>query len=140
MIYIIENTLIGLCLGGTLTTITPMFNLTFGPDLGTEIYGITSFFTGLACMAGPTLSKFMNKDGNNYFLLYSIAGGICLFKFIALLCFSPNGSYSSGDTPKQKSGTSKIINDNEDEDENNNDNNNEINNENDDENRLIEEN
>lgn len=140
LIYIIENTLIGLCLGGTLTTITPMFNLAFGLDLGTEIYGITSFFIGIACMAGPALSKFMNKDGNNYFLLYSIAGGVCLFKFIALLCFSSKASYSSGDTPKQKSGTNNIINDNEDEDENNNDNNNEINNENDDENRLIEEN
>ena len=142
LIYIIENTLIGLCLGGTLTTITPMFSLTFGPDLGTEIYGMTSFFIGLACMAGPALAKFMNKDGKNYFLLYSIAGGVCLFKFIALLCFSPNASYNSCDTPKQKSGTNKIINDNEDENENenNNENNNEINNENDDENRLIEEN
>lgn len=105
-LYIIENLLVACCLSGTFTTITPLFNKIFGKELATEIYGLTGFFIGVASILGPLLIKVVipksdpnhpetdkNLDGEYYFILYVIGGGISLMKFIALICFKEDEPY-----------------------------------------------
>ena len=88
-IFVIENLLVACCLSGTFTTITPLFNKVFG-DLGAEMYGLTGFFIGLASFAGPILTKLLIHDDSDYLIIYSIGGGFCVIKFIALLFFDEN--------------------------------------------------
>ena len=92
-IFVIENLLAAFCLSGTFTTITPLFNKVFGNELATEIYGLTGFFIGLASLAGPILTKIIINKKEDYLMVYSIGGGICLMKFMALLCFKENEAY-----------------------------------------------
>lgn len=93
IIFVIENLLVACCLSGTFTTITPLFNKIFGKELATEIYGLTGFFIGVASFVGPLLTKIMIKEEEDYLMVYMIGGGICLMKFMALLCFKDNEPY-----------------------------------------------
>ena len=91
-LFVIENLLVATCLSGTFTTITPLFNKVF-KNLGAEMYGITGFLIGLASFLGPILTKLLIKDDSDYIIIYSIGGGICLIKFIALFFFDENSEY-----------------------------------------------
>ena len=93
IIFIIENLLVALCLSGTFTMITPLFNKVFGNELATEIYGLTGFFIGIASLTGPFLTKIIIKEKEDYLMVYSIGGGVCLMKFLAVLCFKENEAY-----------------------------------------------
>ncbi len=86
VIFVIENLLVACCLSGTFTMITPLFKDIF-EDLGTEMYGLTGFFIGLASFTGPILTKSLIKEDSDYLKIYLLGGGICLIKFIALLFF-----------------------------------------------------
>ena len=115
-LFVIENLLVACCLSGTFTTITPLFNKVFGKKLATEIYGLTGFFIGIASILGPLLIKVIipktdieqnessnlkdnpsgcdnYKNGDNYYILYVIGGGISLIKLIALICFKEDEPY-----------------------------------------------
>ena len=91
-LFVIENLLVATCLSGTFTTITPLFNKVF-KNLGAEMYGITGFLIGLASFLGPILTKLLIKRDADYIIIYSIGGGICLIKFIALFFFDENSEY-----------------------------------------------
>ena len=93
IIFVIENLLVACCLSGTFTTITPLFNKIFGKELATEIYGLTGFFIGVASFIGPLLTKVMIKGDEDYLMVYMVGGGICLMKFMALLCFKEEEPY-----------------------------------------------
>ena len=54
------------------------------------MYGLTGFFIGLASFAGPILTKLLIHDDSDYLIIYSIGGGFCVIKFIALLFFDEN--------------------------------------------------
>ena len=121
-LFVFENLLVACCIGGTFTTITPLFNVIFGKELGIEIYGLTGFAIGFATLLGPILAKFMIKKIDDYLLLYLIGGGICVIKFIALICFNEKEPYifkeeneSHKNEPFNNSNieTNKLINDNE---------------------------
>jgi MFS-type transporter involved in bile tolerance (Atg22 family) len=92
-LFIIENLLVACSLSGTFTTITPLFNKVFGKELATEIYGLTGFFIGVASFVGPLLTKIMINEDEDYLMVYMIGGGICLMKFMALLCFKEDEPY-----------------------------------------------
>ena len=92
VIFVIENLLVACCLSGTFTMITPLFKDIFG-DLGTEMYGLTGFFIGLASFAGPILTKTLIKEDSDYLKIYLIGGAICVVKFIALLFFDENTKF-----------------------------------------------
>ena len=98
VIFVIENLLVACCLSGTFTTITPLFNKVF-KNLGTEMYGLTGFFIGLASFMGPILTKIFIKEDSDYLIIYSIGGAFCVIKFIALLFFDENKEYVF--TPKR---------------------------------------
>ena len=91
-IFVLENLLVACCLSGTFTTITPLFNKIF-KDLGAEIYGLTGFFIGLASFMGPILTKLLIQTDSDYLIIYSIGGGFCLIKFIALIFFNENKEF-----------------------------------------------
>ena len=93
ILFVIENLLVACCLSGTFTTITPLFNKIFGKELATEIYGLTGFFIGVASFVGPLLTKIMINEDEDYLMVYMIGGGICLMKFMALLCFKEDEPY-----------------------------------------------
>lgn len=92
VIFVIENLFVACCLSGTFTTITPLFNKVF-KGLGAEMYGLTGFFVGLASFMGPILTKLLIKKDSDYLIIYSIGGGFCLIKFIALLFFDENKEF-----------------------------------------------
>ena len=92
VIFVIETLLVACCLSGTFTMITPLFKDIFG-DLGTEMYGLTGFFIGLASFAGPILTKTLIKEDSDYLKIYLIGGAICVVKFIALLFFDENTKF-----------------------------------------------
>ena len=92
VIFIIENLLVACCLSGTFTMITPLFKDIFG-DLGTEMYGLTGFFIGLASFTGPILTKTLIKEDSDYLKVYLIGGAVCVVKFIALLFFDQNTKF-----------------------------------------------
>ena len=93
VIFVIENLLVACCLSGTFTTITPLFNKIF-KELGAEMYGLTGFFIGLASFAGPILTKLMIHEDSDYLIIYSIGGGFCIVKFIALLFFDESKEFN----------------------------------------------
>ena len=92
VIFVIENLLVACCLSGTFTMITPLFKDIFR-DLGTEMYGLTGFFIGLASFMGPILTKSLIKEDSDYLKIYLIGGAICVVKFIALLFFDENKKF-----------------------------------------------
>ena len=92
-LFVVENLLVACCLSGTFTTITPLFNKVFGKELATEIFGLTGFFIGVASFVGPLLTKIMINEDEDYLMVYMIGGGICLMKFMALLCFKEDEPY-----------------------------------------------
>ena len=123
-IFVIENLLVACSLSGTFTTITPLFNFVFGKELATEIYGLTGFFIGVASFIGPLLTKMMIKQDEDYLIVYLIGGGICLMKFIALICFKENEPYHFKNKNGEIINSEKNDNENENEklnEENNND-------------------
>ena len=77
VIFVIENLLVATCLSGTFTTITPLFNKVF-KEVGAEMYGLTGFFIGLASFLGPVLTKILIKEDDDYIIVYSVGGGICI--------------------------------------------------------------
>ena len=91
-LFVVENLLVAICLSGTFTTITPLFNKVF-KEYGAEMYGLTGFFIGLASFLGPILTRSLIKKDSDYIIIYSIGGGICLIKFIALFFFDENSEY-----------------------------------------------
>ena len=92
VIFVIENLLVAVCLSGTFTTITPLFNKIFN-NLGAEMYGLTGIFIGIASFLGPVLTKLIISDDNDYLIVYCVGGGICLIKFIFLFFFDENSPY-----------------------------------------------
>jgi MFS family permease len=92
VIFVIENLLVATCLSGTFTTITPLFNKVF-KEVGAEMYGLTGFFIGLASFLGPVLTKILIKEDDDYIIVYSVGGGICIVKFIFLFFFDENSEY-----------------------------------------------
>ena len=92
VIFVIETLLVACCLSGTFTMITPLFKDIFG-DLGTEMYGLTGFFIGLASFMGPILTKSLINEDSDYLKIYLIGGAICVVKFIALLFFDENTKF-----------------------------------------------
>jgi len=92
VIFVIENLLVACCLSGTFTTITPLFQKIF-KNLGTEMYGLTGFFIGLASFTGPILTKLVIKDESDYLIIYLVGGGFVLVKFISLFFFDENKEF-----------------------------------------------
>ena len=106
IIYVIETSLIGCCLSGTFTTLTPLFNKVFGKEYGAEMFGLTGVFVGLASFCGPVLIKILipkneleigegeDDQGIRYYLyLYIIGGVISFIKFIVLIFFKEDDPY-----------------------------------------------
>ena len=91
-IFVIENLLVAICLSGTFTTITPLFNKIFN-NVGAEMYGLTGIFIGVASFLGPVLTKILIKEDEDYLIIYIIGGVICLIKFIFLFFFDENSPY-----------------------------------------------
>ena len=91
-LFVIENLLVAVCLSGTFTTITPLFNKIFN-NVGAEMYGLTGIFIGVASFLGPVLTKLIISDDNDYLIVYCVGGGICLIKFIFLFFFDENSPY-----------------------------------------------
>ena len=92
VIFVIENLFVAVCLSGTFTTITPLFNKIFN-ELGAEMYGLTGFFIGLASFLGPVLTKLYIKEDSDYLIIYIIGGVLCIIKFIALFFFDEHSEY-----------------------------------------------
>lgn len=108
VIFIIENLLVACCLSGTFTMITPLFKDIFG-DLGTEMYGLTGFFIGLASFMGPILTKSLIKEDSDYLKIYLIGGAICVIKFIALLFFDENKKFTFKAQLKEEDNTDEGV-------------------------------
>ena len=113
IIFILENLLVACCLSGTFTMITPLFSTVFGKELATEIFGITGFFIGVASFVGPLLTKVIIKEDRDYLMVYSIGGGVCLMKLLALFCFKEKEPYNFKNKNQDEIGN--INNDNRDE-------------------------
>ena len=101
LIFIMENLLIALCLSGTFTTITPLFNKVFGNDYGSAMYGITGFSIGIASFCGPLLTKLLIKENADYLKIYIFGGIICLIKLIVLFTFDENKKFEFEEKEKQ---------------------------------------
>lgn len=108
VIFVIENLLVACCLSGTFTMITPLFKDIFG-DLGTEMYGLTGFFIGLASFMGPILTKSLIKEDSDYLKIYLIGGAICVVKFIALLFFDENKKFTFKAQLKEEDNTDECV-------------------------------
>jgi len=108
VIFVIENLLVACCLSGTFTMITPLFKDIFG-DLGTEMYGLTGFFIGLASFMGPILTKSLIKEDSDYLKIYLIGGAICVIKFIALLFFDENKKFTFKAQLKEEDNTDEGV-------------------------------
>ena len=108
VIFVIENLLVACCLSGTFTMITPLFKDIFG-DLGTEMYGLTGFFIGLASFMGPILTKSLIKEDSDYLKIYLIGGAICVIKFIALLFFDENKKFTFKAQLKEEDNTDERL-------------------------------
>lgn len=108
VIFVIENLLVACCLSGTFTMITPLFKDIFG-DLGTEMYGLTGFFIGLASFMGPILTKSLIKEDSDYLKIYLIGGAICVIKFIALLFFDENKKFTFKAQLKEEDNTDECV-------------------------------
>lgn len=93
-IFVIENLLVAMCLSGTFTTITPLFNKIFN-NLGAEMYGLTGLLIGIASFLGPVLTKIIIKEDKDYLIVYITGGVICLIKFIFVFLFDENSEYKS---------------------------------------------
>lgn len=91
-IFVIENLLVAICLSGTFTTITPLFKKIFN-EIGSEMYGLTGMFIGIASFLGPVLTKLIIKEDSHYLIVYLVGAGICLVKFIFLFFFDENTPY-----------------------------------------------
>lgn len=108
VIFVIENLLVACCLSGTFTMITPLFKDIF-EDLGTEMYGLTGFFIGLASFMGPILTKSLIKEDSDYLKIYLIGGAICVVKFIALLFFDENKKFTFKAQLKEEDNTDEGV-------------------------------
>ena len=108
VIFVIETLLVACCLSGTFTMITPLFKDIFG-DLGTEMYGLTGFFIGLASFMGPILTKSLIKEDSDYLKIYLIGGAICVVKFIALLFFDENTKFRFKVQLKEEDNTDECV-------------------------------
>lgn len=108
VIFVIETLLVACCLSGTFTMITPLFKDIFG-DLGTEMYGLTGFFIGLASFMGPILTKSLINEDSDYLKIYLIGGAICVVKFIALLFFDENTKFRFKVQLKEEDNTDECV-------------------------------
>jgi hypothetical protein len=108
VIFVIETLLVACCLSGTFTMITPLFKDIFG-DLGTEMYGLTGFFIGLASFMEPILTKSLIKEDSDYLKIYLIGGAICVVKFIALLFFDENTKFRFKVQLKEEDNTDECV-------------------------------
>jgi MFS family permease len=87
ILYIFENLLIALCVGGTFVMLIPCFSHIFGVKNGPKIYGLTGILVGLSSMIGPIVSELIVKTKVDYLKLYLIGGGFVFVNIIVCLLF-----------------------------------------------------
>lgn len=92
-LYICANLIIACCLSGTFTIITPVFNKIFGKEKGTEMYGMTGFFIGVASFSGPVIAKILINDKKDYLKIYLVGSFVCLIKLFVLFSFDENEKF-----------------------------------------------
>ena len=86
IILIILILLILICIGANFAIIPPMYNKIYGISFGSEIYGITAIYIGVAHLTITFLIKFVIEKDFDYLLAFSIGGGLCFIKILILNC------------------------------------------------------
>ena len=89
-IYVIELLLVGICLGGIATIISPTYNKIFSLLLGPELHGIAGIFIAVANILGPLCFKLTSKDVISYMIFFIIGAVLCATKLIILYFFDEN--------------------------------------------------
>jgi MFS family permease len=102
VIYIIELLLVAICIGGSLSILSPTFVEIYGLFLGPEIYGLTGISISLSGLLGPVLISLMAKFEYNYLYTFLIGGGLCVIKLIALILFDENEKMYDDNNDAQK--------------------------------------
>ena len=93
LLYIISVLLVSACIGGHFAILSPVFNKIFGLERGPEMYGVTGNFIGIASICGPIFTNFILNETSDFFVVFSVGGGLCVLKFIILIFFDENDKY-----------------------------------------------
>ena len=86
-LYVIMVLIVAFCLGGNLCCISPLYTLTYGIEVGPQMYALAGNIMGLAQFSGPLLVKFMISEQKDYLIIFLLGGTFCMFKLVVLLFF-----------------------------------------------------
>lgn len=101
-VYIIENLIIGACLGGCFTLYPPIYNKIYEKN-GTMMYGYNGYSLGISIILGPIITNFVIDDNTDYMTVYLISAGIVALTIVCLI-FLKEEKFSieeEDSTPKQ---------------------------------------
>ena len=90
VILIILILLILICVGGNFAIIPPLYNKLYGISYGPEMYGIVGIWIGIAHLIASLLSRIVLNNDFDYFIAFSIGGGLCFIKIFILNCCKIN--------------------------------------------------
>lgn len=86
-LYVIMVLIVAACLGGNFCCISPLYTLTYGIEVGPQMYALAGNIMGLAQFSGPLLVKFMISEQKDYLIIFLLGGTFCMFKLVVLLFF-----------------------------------------------------
>ena len=86
-LYVIMVLIVASCLGGNLCCISPLYTLTYGIEVGPQMYALAGNIMGLAQFSGPLLVKFMISEQKDYLIIFLLGGIFCMFKLVVLSFF-----------------------------------------------------
>ena len=89
-IYVIELLLVSVCIGGSLSILSPTFVEIYGLLVGPELYGLTSASISVSSLLGPLLIKLIDSFEYFYLIAFLIGAGFCVIKLITLFLFDEN--------------------------------------------------